>query len=357
MAGILLTSGALALVCRKPFLEALPALRGLGSELGVLAEGLRLLQTQTFHSPLLQELAALAAQSDAASHIRRLKRWIGVFREREEDWFYHVSRALLIGTQFFLAVETWRAVHGATLRRWLAAWGEFEALMAIANYAYEHPHNTFPELKEGGSELQCEALGHPLLASDICVRNNIAWSERTRFYVISGSNMAGKSTLLRAVGLNVVLAYAGAPVCATRMALSRWAVCASIAIQDSLLNGKSKFLAEVERLKQVLKLAPDEQGSALFLIDEVLSGTNSKDRRVAAEVILRALLERGAIGALSTHDLALTELADLPDLPGANVHMGSIDESDPLRFDFLVKPGVTRQSTALAIVRLAGVSI
>jgi DNA mismatch repair ATPase MutS len=191
---------------------------------------------------------------------------------------------------------------------------------------------------------------------DACVRNDICWDDARRFYVISGSNMAGKSTLLRTIGLNLVLAYAGAPVCAERMTASRLAICASIAVQDSLLNGKSKFMAEMERIKLALNV-PSEEGPVLFLVDEILSGTNSKDRRMAAEAILRALLQQGAVGALSTHDLALTELAELPELAGANIHMGSRIDSDPMDFDYLLKPGITNQSSALAIARLAGVAV
>lgn len=228
--------------------------------------------------------------------------------------------------------------------------------MALANYAYEHPDNGFPRFAQDDTILEGKSMGHPLLPANQCVRNDVSLNQRTRFYVISGSNMSGKSTLLRAMGLNAVLAYAGAPVCAESMVLSRLTICASLAIQDSLLNGKSKFLAELDRLKEALNV-PADRGPVLFLIDEILSGTNSKDRRIAAEAILKALIERGAIGALSTHDLTLAELAVLPNLRGSNVHMGSQDDSDPLKFDYRIKPGVTNQSNALAIARLAGVPV
>ena len=356
MVGVLLISGLLALAYRKRLLASQPAIRALSLELEVLRQGLALLQSQTFVSPLLSELVASVAQSEAATQVRQLERLAGILRERDKEWFYHASRGLLVGTQAFLAIEKWRVKHGADLRRWLPAWGEFEALMALATYAYEHPHNAFPQLAETGRKLECVSAGHPLLPMDACVRNDICWDDARRFYVISGSNMAGKSTLLRTIGLNLVLAYAGAPVCAERMTASRLAICASIAVQDSLLNGKSKFMAEMERIKLALNV-PSEEGPVLFLVDEILSGTNSKDRRMAAEAILRALLQLGAVGALSTHDLALTELAELPELAGANIHMGSRIDSDPMDFDYLLKPGITNQSSALAIARLAGVAV
>jgi DNA mismatch repair ATPase MutS len=163
--------------------------------------------------------------------------------------------------------------------------------------------------------------------------------------------MSGKSTLLRAIGMNAVLAYAGAPVRASTLRLSGLSIFASLSLVDSLLNGRSKFLVEVDRLKQAIESAVENR-SVLFLIDEILSGTNSRDRRIAAEAVVRTLVDRGGIGALSTHDLALTEIAG-----GTNVHMGSRHETDPLDFDYILKPGVTREANALAIARMAGVPV
>ena len=186
--------------------------------------------------------------------------------------------------------------------------------MALAGYSYEHPGNTCPHFLEGETAaFEGQGLGHPIAAESVCVRNDVSLNGKTRFYVVSGSNMAGKSTLIRTVGLNAVLAYTGAPVCARNLRLSLFSVCASLAVVDSLLNGKSKFLAEMDRLRHALD-ATRETRPVLFLIDEILSGTNSRDRRVAAEAIVRTLVERGAVGILSTHDLALTELADLEEL-------------------------------------------
>jgi DNA mismatch repair ATPase MutS len=166
--------------------------------------------------------------------------------------------------------------------------------------------------------------------------------------------MSGKSTLLRAIGLNAVLAFAGAPVRAARLRLSLASIFASISVADSLQNGKSKFLAEIERLRGMLEAA-QSAGSVLFLIDEILSGTNSHDRRVATEAVIRTLVGRGAIGALSTHDLALCEIAEMEGLAGINVHMCSRPDGGPLDFDYQLKPGVTKESNALAIARMAGV--
>jgi DNA mismatch repair ATPase MutS len=240
------------------------------------------------------------------------------------------------------------------MRRWLEAWGEFEALLALATYAAEHEENVWPEIVEGAALFEAKGMVHPLLWRADAVANDVALGEGVQFLLISGSNMAGKSTLLRAMGANAVLALAGASVPANGLSMSALQIGASLAINDSLAEGKSKFLAEVERLRDLLALARDKPGESLFLIDEVFSGTNSLDRRVAAEAVLRGLLAAGAIGALSTHDLALAELAQIVSLGGRNVHMASPDESDPLGFDYLLKAGVNRTTNGLAIVRLLG---
>ena len=196
-------------------------------------------------------------------------------------------------------------------------------------------------------------MGHPLLPDRISVRNDVTLNRATRFYVISGSNMAGKSTLLRAIGQNAILAAAGAPVRATHARVAVMTVCASITTGDSLRDGASKFFAEVERLRiSIAKAAAGEP--VLFLVDEMLAGTNSRDRCTAAGAMLKALIANGAVGALSTHDLALTDIAERKDLCGANVHMQSRSSNDPLDFDYRLRPGIASQTNGLAIVRMMG---
>jgi DNA mismatch repair ATPase MutS len=276
--------------------------------------------------------------------------------QRDKEWFYHFSRLLLVGTQLCIAIEQWRAEHGEALRIWLEVWAEFEALNALAGYGYENPENTFPELSSHDECFEARELGHPLLPRTSCMVNDIELSKASRFYVISGSNMSGKSTLLRSIGLNAVLAFAGAPVRARALRLSSLSIFASISIVDSLLNGKSKFLAEVDRLRLAIEATAEEK-PVLFLVDEIFSGTNSRDRRIAAEAVVQTLINGGAIGVLSTHDLALTEIANTPGMRGGNLHMGSRDERDPMDFDYRLKPGVTNESNALAIARMAGVPV
>lgn len=329
-------------------------LHPLSAETQVLREGLRLLETTQFQSVKLRQLANRVR--DGAKSVRRLERLLNALSERNKEWFYAPSRLLLLGTQLCMAIEDWRRENGAALLIWLDTWAEFEALNALANYAFENPENTFPEFSAEDAVFEADSLGHPLLSSESCVRNDIRLNQGCRFYVVSGSNMSGKSTLLRGIGLNAVLAFAGAPVRARALRLSRLSLCASLSVVDSLLNGKSKFLAEMDRLRQTLQ-ATIGGTPVLFLIDEILSGTNSRDRRIASEAVVRTLVERGSIGALSTHDLALSEIADLDELSGMNVHTGSRDGGGPLDFDYFLKPGVSRDSNALEIARMAGVPI
>ena len=328
------------------------SLRSVSVEIQVLREGLQLFEAQRFQSAKLRQIEDRVRNSSKS--VRRLELLLDALGERNKEWFYLPSLILLGGTQLCMAIEHWRTRHGAALRDWLDAWGEFEALNALANYSHENPENALPEFSEGEARFEALALGHPLLPDETCVRNDVELNRDTRFYVVSGSNMSGKSTLLRAIGLNAVLAFAGAPVRAHALRLSRLSVCASISVVDSLLNGKSKFLAEVERLRQTIQSATDRK-PALFLIDEIFGGTNSRDRRVAAEAVVRTLVDSGAVGTLSTHDMSLTEIADQEGLGGVNVHMGARDGSDPMNFDYRLKPGITRETNALAIARMAGV--
>jgi MutS domain V len=338
---------------RKRVNRMADSLRPLAGETRVFGEGLQLLESERFESTKLRQLAG-QARGGAAS-IRRLEQLQGMLDQRNKEWFYGPSLLLLAGTQICMAVEQWRKEHEQSLRIWLRAWAEFEALNTLAVYAYENPENTFPALTSDETCFVGRELAHPLLPRESCVANDISLDRQSPFYIVSGSNMSGKSTLLRTIGLNAVLAFAGAPVRATALRLSELSVVASLAIADSLANGKSKFLVEVERLRRAI--APSDGKPVMFLVDEILGGTNSHDRRIAAEAIVRALVGQGAIGAFSTHDLALTEIATAPGLRGVNVHMGSRTDGDPMDFDYRIKPGIATETNALAIARLAGVPV
>jgi hypothetical protein len=266
-----------------------------------------------------------------------------------------IAFPILGGTRLALALEQWQHTSGPAASGWLTALGELEALCALAAYAYENPEDPFPEVAAEGPCFEAEGLGHPLLPAVRCVRNDLQLNCDRRALVVSGSNMSGKSTLLRAVGVNAVLALAGGPVKARRMRLSPLTIGATLRVQDSLLGGQSRFFAEITRVRQLLDLA--REGPHLFLLDELFSGTNSDDRRVGAEAVVRRLVDAGAIGLLTTHDLALTHLADSLAPHVANVHFIEQSEDGMMTFDYRMRPGVPRSGNGLALMRAVGIDV
>jgi DNA mismatch repair ATPase MutS len=235
--------------------------------------------------------------------------------------------------------------------------GELEALSSLAGHSYERPQDPFPELAEGGACFEGEGLGHPLIPESRNVRTDLRLSdERLRVLIVSGSNMSGKSTLLRTLGTNTVLALAGATVRARRLRLSPLQVGASIRIQDSLQAGASRFYAEITRLRQIVGLTA-EPPPVLFLLDEILHGTNSHDRRIGAEGVVRGLIERGAIGLVTTHDLTLARIADELAPQAANVHFEDHLEGGKMSFDYQLRPGIVQRSNALELMRSVGLEV
>lgn len=315
---------------------------------------------EEFASPRLRTLQATWSDEaqGATSEIRRLGTIASFAEARENNFFAPFSALLCLGTQLAYAIERWRARCGARVPGWVAALGEFEALLSLGCYAHERPDHTMPEVRETGALLEAEGVGHPLLAHDVCIRNDVRLAlddEGPAALLISGSNMSGKSTLMRSVGVNAVLALAGGPVRATRFVIGPVSVGASIRVTDSLQEGASRFYAEIERLKQVMDLA-DGDRPALFLLDEILHGTNSHDRKIGAEAVVRALLARGAIGCVTTHDLALAAMVE----PGSglrNVHLADEVVDGRIVFDYQLRPGVVEKSNALDLMRAVGLPL
>lgn len=315
-------------------------------------------ERERFTSPRLVELQA-ALDSDGSPpsrRIARLHRLIELLDSRDNLLVRLVGPLLLWTTQLTLAVEAWREANGPAVRRWLAAVGEIEALFDLAGYAYEHPADAFPELVQDEACFEGEGLGHPLLPQSRCVANDVRLGPGLRVLVVSGSNMSGKSTLLRIVGINSVLAMAGGPARARRLRLSPLTVGASMRIVDSLQAGSSRFYAEITRLRRILDLAGGST-PLLFLLDELLHGTNSHDRRIGAERFVTSLVERGAIGLLTTHDLALGHIAEVLGPQGANVHFEDHIENGKLIFDYRLRPGIVRKSNALELMRSVGLEV
>jgi DNA mismatch repair ATPase MutS len=263
---------------------------------------------------------------------------------------------LLWPLQCAIAIELWRQKSGPTVARWFAAVGEIEALTSIAGYAFERPDDPFPELVEEAPCFIAQDLGHPLIPETRNVRTSLQLGSEPSVLIVSGSNMSGKSTLLRSVGTNAVLALAGAPVRARSLRLSNLQVGASIRIQDSLQAGASRFYAEITRLRQIVDLTKDSL-PVLFLLDEILHGTNSHDRRIGAQGVVRGLVGRGSIGLITTHDLALTEIVQSMDSRALNVHFEDHLENGKMSFDYVLRSGVLQKSNALELMRSVGLEI
>jgi hypothetical protein len=256
-----------------------------------------------------------------------------------------------------LAVARWRSRHGGQVRVWLETIAHFEALTSLSAYRYEHAADPFPEVIGGAAAFfDGVQLGHPLLPDGRMVRNDVHLGAGTQLLVVSGSNMSGKSTLLRTLGINAVLAMAGAPVRAGSLRLSPLAIGATLRIQDSLLEGRSRFYAEITRIRELSDLASGPR-PLLFLLDELFHGTNSHDRLAGAAGVLRSLLDRGAIGLITTHDLAVTAVADALEGRAANVHFEDWFDGGEMRFDYRMKPGPVTHSNALALMRAVGLDV
>jgi MutS-like protein len=326
--------------------------------LRLLAELTERLESEPVQSPLATRLVAqLSSEGLRASQaIGRLGTVVQFVESRRNFIIAILDLPLLYSVHAALAAERWRRHHGHAVRVWLETIGEIEALISLSGYSYEHPEDPFPEIVAGAATFEAVSIGHPLLPKTACVRNDVTIAGETRVLLISGSNMSGKSTLLRTVGINTVLAMAGAPVRAQRLRLTPLQVGANIRINDSLHEGSSRFYAEITRLRQLNELAA-RTPPLLFLLDEVLQGTNSKDRFIGAQGVIRALLGRGAIGLVSTHDLALTEIEVAGRAVLRNLHFQDELVEGRMKFDFKLHDGIVTKSNGLELMRSIGLDV
>jgi len=357
LAAIALQS-AFALFYRKRVRAVMAAVEQPGKDLEILSLVLARLEREPFDSSKLRQLhAELATDRKLASRqIARLERFTELLNYRLNAVFALISSPFFWATHFSFAIERWRRRNGPSIERWLTAVGELEGLCALAGYAYEHPDDPFPEIVETGPHFEAEDVCHPLLPASRSVPNSVSLDYRLQMLVISGSNMSGKSTLLRTAGVNTVLALAGAPVRAKRIRLSILRIGATVRVVDSLQAGTSRFYAEIQRLHDIMELTKGPV-PLLFLLDEILHGTNSHDRAIGAEAVLRGLIARGAIGLVTTHDLALAKVADALAPRAANTHFEDHLENGKMIFDYRLRPGVVQKSNALELMRAVGLEV
>jgi len=320
---------------------------------------LELFEKEPFTSSELQKLCRPLKQSPmpASPVIRRLARIVYWIDARHSLLAHLVDLPFLYTLQVAFAAEAWRRRWGARMRAWVDITAEMEALLSLATYSFEHPADPFPELAEESSlAFIGEDLGHPLIPNAKCVRNSVRLDRDTRVMLVSGSNMSGKSTLLRTMGINAVLAMAGAPIRGKTLRLSPLSVGTSIRRTDSLKQGRSGFYTEILQIRRVCKLAVNST-ALLFLFDELLEGTNSKDRRIGAEGLLKTLLNRRALGVVTTHDLALTEITVSANGLVRNMHFEDQVKDGKMHFDYRLREGLIAKSNALELMRLMGFEI
>src|SRR5688572_2989246 len=304
---------------------------------------------------LQQELHQTGPQASTA--IMRLRRILEMHDWQHNMAFAPIAFFLMWSIHLGWALEAWRHAHGAHVRVWLRVIGEFEALASLSAYAFEHPTDPFPTFAGNeGARFEGAQLGHPLVPAARMQANDVSLTRDHQFLVVSGSNMSGKSTFLRTIGINAVLAQAGAPVRAASLVMSPLTVGGTLRIQDSLQEGRSRFFAEITRIRELADLARGPV-PLLFLLDELFHGTNSHDRLIGASGVLRSLIDRGAIGLITTHDLSLTAIVDELAPRAANVHFEDSFDGRDMHFDYRVKPGPVTKSNALALMRAVGLDV
>jgi DNA mismatch repair ATPase MutS len=323
-------------------------------------------EAEPFEAPLLVRLRErlAAGKRTASQEIAALERIVAFVDARQNEVFRLLVGPLLMwDVHCAFALLRWRARAGAQVRGWLDALGEVEALASLGGFAHEHPGFAWSEPAPEPC-FEARGMGHPLIAHAQRVGNDVRLPSAGKALVVTGSNMSGKSTLLRAVGVNAALAFAGAPVCAAALRIGPARIATSMRIEDSLEQGVSHFFAELRRLKRVLDMAHEghaEDGAprppVLFLLDEILHGTNSRERVIGACAVVRELLACGALGAVSTHDLGITALER--ELGGKvdNVHFEEQVQGEAMTFDYALRPGIVQSSNALRLMRAVGIGV
>jgi DNA mismatch repair ATPase MutS len=346
-----------ALRSRVP--AVLESVEGSGRDIRIFSALVERLEQENFESPALRQLcSSLAIAGKPASKriakLGRLTDWL----DSSDHVLIRVIRPLVLWQeQLAFSFEKWRAESGQYVGQWIRAVAEFEALSSFAALAFERPAWTMPELSSNGrATFEAIALNHPLIPAPVSIANDLALNGEHRMLIVSGSNMSGKSTLLRAVGLNAVLAWAGGPVAASSLTTSQLQIGASIRVTDSLQDHRSRFFAEITKVRQIVDLTKIGQ-PVLFLLDELLSGTNSHDRRLGAAGIVKELLRANSIGLITTHDLALANIEHDLSFGVGNVHFEDYMNGNEMLFDYKLKPGVVARSNAIELMRAVGLDV
>lgn len=314
------------------------------------------ISTDAPSAPMLQDLDSRL--SGAATAMRNLARVTNFSIPVGSMLYFPLQMALMWDVNVLHQLERWRSAHGPDVQGWLDAMGEWESLAALSVFTHDHPEWGMPTLDPEGDSISATSMAHPLLHVDIAVPNDVVIGPAGTFLFVTGSNMSGKSTLLRAIGANAVLAQAGAVVCADSLAMPPLRISSCMRVEDSLAHGVSFFMAELLRLKSVIdRVQESDDRMGLYLLDEILQGTNTAERQIASRHVLQQLTGMNAIGAVSSHDLELIDETSLEQVAIA-VHFAehfSREGGKPdMTFDYRLRPGLATSSNAIRLMELIG---
>ena len=292
--------------------------------------------------------------SQAIQCLSRLTQWLN--NATRNQFFAPIAWACGLFVLLTFLLERWRLKHGRDVADWLETTACLEASLSVAGYSFDHPQDCLPVISDTQPELIAEQVGHPLLKESACVRNSVSLTSDKPLLLISGSNMSGKSTFLRSLGASVVLTLCGSVVRAKSFRTYPFQLATAMRVSDSLQEGRSLFFTVVRRLKTVVDLT-EQPRVVLFLLDEILNGTNSHDRRRGAEAVIRSLVARHALGIVTTHDLALTKIAESMSDQAVNKHFEDKITDGQMTFDYTLRDGVVERSNAIELMRMLGLDV
>ena len=335
------------------------ALGKIADEMLTLSESLACIEKLALDTEwLLQRKQALTANGSTASVA--IKQLNGILERLEYRLnpllFVPLNILLYWDLQQMLAFEKWKKDHHPSLIKWLEVLGEIEALSALANCSFNHPNYAFPDFEDSHGQFEATDLGHPLIAAEKRVSSDFGMKGLGKVSIITGSNMAGKSTFLRSVGLALVMGQAGGPVCASRARFSSMLVMSSMRIADNLEESTSTFYAELKKLKTIIE-AVDAGLPVFLLLDEILRGTNSGDRHTGSEALVKQLIKKQAVGILATHDLALAAMAEAWPQHIENYHFDVQVAGEELYFDYQLKHGICQSLNASILMKKIGIDM
>jgi len=355
----LLGSALIALVMAKKIAPLHQQVSKMANELAVLANSIKLVEQANFNTGLLQTLQSkfVVEHTKASTQLKQLKKIVERLDLRMNPIVF-IPLAVIFqwDIQQAMALEKWKQRNKHNINEWFDAIGELEALHSLAGLSFNHPQWCFPTFKEDHFYIQGNNIGHPLIYAGKRVNNDIAMNSREELMLITGSNMAGKSTYLRSIGVNTVLAMAGAPVCATVFVLSPVQIISSMRIADNLEESTSTFYAELKKLKAIIDRV--NAGEKIFiLLDEILRGTNSLDRHTGSVALVKQLIHHKAACIIATHDVELAKLKELYPHNILNYHFDVQVANDELYFDYKLKEGICTSLNASILMKKIGIEL